>query len=238
MDALFGVIGFIGLIITTLFLTAKKGNKKTLQKLLLLFSAFFIIGLALPNSEPKEEIKKEEPENEVKKEESENEVEKEEIEIEKPKKEIIKDNKKNIVDSIGKEVFGEDYIGSTLNWDYDKAVFKEDGSIDENNTAINSLNIEINLGDNLTENMMIKNFLLKTTKFLDESKSINYNTVFIGAKSDFKDKYGNIDNQYAAKITIDKHEVNKINFNNFNFKDLPAIAETFYVHPGIKYNLK
>lgn len=235
MDALFGMMGFVGLIVTALFLTAKKGDKKTLQKLLLLFLASFVIGLALPGSKPKEE-----PTKEVKAEGKE--IEKEETEKivkETPKKEVAKERKKkDIIDSTGKEVFGGDYVGSTLNWDYENATFKQDGSIDEDNSVIDFLNVETSLTDNLTENMMVKNFLLKTVKFLDKSKSTNYNKVFIGAKADFKDTYGNVDKQYAVKITIDKSEVDKINFSEFDYKNLPAIAEEFEVHPGIAFDLK
>lgn len=246
-------LAFIGMVlfpISIVYLIVNIIKKKEKKKALILLGSsivvFIIGGILMPptnNDKSENKIEVTEPtetkksnDKKVQKAANKKETTKATDTTEKPKASTI--TVQSTLDDSGEKVFEKEYRSTKLNWDYGTIKYNEDGSVDEENSVIDYLNIEVELADNLTENMMIKGFLMKVSDFLKETKDINYNRVFIGAKTDFKDKYGNIKEEYAVKIEFSKEEIDKINFKNFSYTNLPDIATTFNVHNGIDYNLK
>ena len=178
------------------------------------------------SEKPKTETSQTQTETETKTEESEKPAEEEKGK---------EDNLQEKIDKIGKDIYKDNYRSATINWDYENAKYTEDGDIDENQTPISYLNIEVKVADNLTENMIVNGFLMKSVDFLEEIQDIKYDRVFIGGKADFQDTYGNIEELYAIKLELSKSEVDKINFENFNYKDIIKLANVFDLHSSIKY---
>lgn len=265
MEALFGMVGLIGLIVTIILYIIKKGSRKRLKKFIIGFSISFIIGVVLTDTEnvkndnkkivneteikeeivekPDENVQKIDEKSELKFVNDNNKVKEnldENIKEETMTKEKVEDSK-NIqkeIDEIGNKIFGDNYRQTIINWDYDNMIYTEKGDIDEKKSKINHINTEVKLSDGLTQNLMIKSFLLDVSSFLKETKYMDYNTIFIGAKADFFDKFGNSTEYYAVKMDFNKDNVDKINFEKFNFKSLPDIAEVFYLDKSIDYKYK
>ncbi|WP_100065148.1 hypothetical protein [Miniphocaeibacter massiliensis] len=237
MLPIIGVISFAATIIFAILIKKSKGKKEDNKsfKIGLVISAIVFI-VCLINTPDKKDNKDKSNKPTSKTEEKSTEKETKES-IASKETEAPFSNKQDTLDKIGIKIFGDDYKNAKMNWDYTTIKYKEDGSIDEENSTIDYLAVDVKLSDNLTENMTIKGFLMKVSDYLKTTIDVNYNRVFIGAKAEFKDQYGNLKEQYAVKIILNKEEVNKINFENFDYKNLPDIAESFDVHNGIKYNL-
>ena len=119
-------------------------------------------------------------------------------------------------DIAGKRAFGENYLSTDF--------FGED--------TIDRVNVEFKLAPNLTEKMTKEGFLLDCGEFIELTKDIQYNQLFMGAKAMFTDEYGNESENYAMKLMIPKSEIDKINFENFNPQNLANIGEV-WIHPGL-----
>lgn len=119
-------------------------------------------------------------------------------------------------DIAGKRAFGENYVSTEF--------FGEDG--------IDRVNVEFKLAPNLTKKMTKVGFLLDCGEFIELTKDIQYNQLFMGAKAKFTDEYGNESENYAMKLMIPKSEIDKINFENFNPQNLANIGEV-WEHPGL-----
>lgn len=76
---------------------------------------------------------------------------------------------------------------------------------------------------------------MKASSYLEKIKDEDFESVFLGLEADFVDAYGNTSPSNAVKMEINKEDVDKINFENFDYNKLPVIAETFDVHPGVGY---
>lgn len=127
---------------------------------------------------------------------------------------------KELVEYQAKEIFGDNYISSQA--------FPAD-SVGDAKT-----NIDVKLADNLTTNMMIDGQLAKTTKLLEKLQGQNLGEVFIGAKTEFSNPYGETSEQYAVKVFINQEDIDRIQFENFYYKNLFDIA-TVEIHPGVDY---
>lgn len=119
-------------------------------------------------------------------------------------------------DIAGKFAFGENYVSTEF--------FGEGG--------INRVNVEFKLAPNLTTNLAKEGFLIDCGEFIELTKDIQYNQLFMGAKATFTDQYGNESENYAMKLLIPKSEIDKINFENFNSQNLANIGE-LWMHPAM-----
>lgn len=119
-------------------------------------------------------------------------------------------------DIAGKRAFGENYVSTQY--------FGENG--------IDRVNVEFKIAPNLTTKMVKEGFLLDCGEFIELTKDIQYNQLFMGAKAKFTDQYGNESESYAMKLMIPKSEIDKINFENFNPQNLANIGEV-WEHPGL-----
>lgn len=83
-----------------------------------------------------------------------------------------------------------------------------------------------------------KSALINATKVFKElyTSQLPIGEVCIFFKGDFTDKYGNQSEQTAIKIIMDLNTAQNINWQNFDWKNLPSITNSIYVHPGIDKN--
>lgn len=123
--------------------------------------------------------------------------------------------------------------------EYAKEVFQEDLIEIKNHTGNESLGRIVLITKfsegALTGNLEVKSFLMKASSYLEKIKDEDFESVFLGLEADFVDAYGNTSPSNAVKMEINKEDVDKINFENFDYNKLPVIAETFDVHPGVGY---
>lgn len=74
-------------------------------------------------------------------------------------------------------------------------------------------------------------FLEDTTKLLkDVIKVKGLEGVQVIVMSPLKDTYGNVAEEKVLSINISRNTMDKINFDNFNYKDLPNIADDYWEH--------
>lgn len=119
-------------------------------------------------------------------------------------------------DIAGRRVFGDNYVSTQY--------FGENG--------IDRVNVEFKIASNLTARMVKEGFLQDCGEFIELTKGIQYNQLFMGAKAAFTDQYGNESESYAMKLMIPKSEIDKINFENFDPQNLANIGEV-WEHPGL-----
>ena len=76
----------------------------------------------------------------------------------------------------------------------------------------------------------------RTVNALKELKenNINFNYFALSATSTFTDQYGNDNENELMHIYIPQEEVDKINFEKFQYENLKNISDEFYVHPSVK----
>lgn len=76
----------------------------------------------------------------------------------------------------------------------------------------------------------------RTVNALKELKenNINFNYFALSATSTFTDQYGNDSENELMHIYIPQEEVDKINFEKFQYENLKNISDEFYVHPSVK----
>lgn len=185
---------------------------------------FWILGLFIVVAifSPSEDEEKEEAETPTQ-----TEAEKEEVvsEDEEEVKEVTTTGLQGIFDQAGVNAFEEDYISTELN-----------GEKDEDSKTVDDVYIKIDLPENLTNNLIIKSFFEDTKELLEETKDVNYNTITVEAVANFVDQYGEESEGTAIKLDLDKSEVDKINFENFNSDNLANIATAFIIHPDLGYD--
>ena len=108
------------------------------------------------------------------------------------------------------------------------------------------INVEVNehMGRNDGTKMVLvyvkayKSALINATKVFKElyTSQLPIGEVCIFFKGDFTDKYGNQSEQTAIKIIMDLNTAQNINWQNFDWRNLPSITNSIYVHPGIDKN--
>lgn len=83
-----------------------------------------------------------------------------------------------------------------------------------------------------------KSALINATKVFKElyTSQLPIGEVCIFFKGDFTDKYGKQSEQTAIKIIMDLNTAQNINWQNFDWRNLPSITNSVYVHPGIDKN--
>ncbi len=88
--------------------------------------------------------------------------------------------------------------------------------------------------DNLTNNMIKKGMWKDTTDMLkDIAKEKDISEVVFFWKFELEDTYGNKKNENVMKITYNRETIDKINFDNFSFNNIPTTANQYWQHPAI-----
>lgn len=142
------------------------------------------------------------------------------------------------IDLAGKAAFGASYMGCEPVYEDQKAVFTPSGDLDTEKTPIRLINIKTAFNPGLSLKMEIKAVSLGATKFIEAIKDEDFQTIMVLAPATFEDKYGKKTQEYAVKMELKKEEIQKIDFSNFKWQNLPEIASSYWLHPAVQAELQ
>lgn len=132
------------------------------------------------------------------------------------------------LDEYGKKAFGDGYRKTGILWDIENAKYLDDGSYDADESPIEAINTEVFLSSSLTAS-----FLKDVKDYLEEIKDVDFERVKISGDAMFTDQFGEEKELNAIYITLSKETVDKIKFENFDWKNLPNIADEFHAHQAM-----
>ena len=199
---------------------------------------------AQKEKEEKEKDKKvkEQAEQKAKEEQEAKEKSEEEKKEEAKKKEKQKDSKKEKTDS-SKTIKSQDTQKkenkSSTEEDLRKAIVKVVGKenletfnyVSDNNFAL----IKFKGSENLSSKMTVKGMYMDISNVLKGiQKDINVN-VDINVTYPLQDSYGNISEDIVIKATFNNETIKKINFDNFDYNNIPSIADEWWSHQALNY---
>ena len=204
---------------------------------------------AQKEKEEKEQAEKEAKEQEAKEKEEQEAKEKAEKEKkeqtekeEAKKKEKQKDSKKEKTDS-SKTTKSQDAQKeenkSSIEEDLRKAIVKVVGEenletfnyVPDNNFAL----IKFKGSESLSSKMTVKGMYMYISNVLKGiQKDINVN-VDINVTYPLQDSYGNISEDIVIKATFNNETIKKINFDNFDYNNIPSIADEWWNHQALNY---
>lgn len=243
----------------------KKPKKKLYSRGLLISAIVFVLSIVLfavfetPETKAeneqrrieaqKEKEEKEQAEKEAKEKEEQEAKEKAEKEKkeqtekeEAKKKEKQKDSKKEKTDS-SKTTKSQDAQKeenkSSIEEDLRKAIVKVVGEenletfnyVPDNNFAL----IKFKGSESLSSKMTVKGMYMDISNVLKGiQKDINVN-VDINVTYPLQDSYGNISEDIVIKATFNNETIKKINFDNFDYNNIPSIADEWWNHQALNY---
>ena len=219
----------------------KKPKKKLYSRGLLISAIVFVLSIVLfavfETPETKAENEQRRIEAQKEKEEKEQ-TEKEEAK----RKEKQKDSKKEKTDS-SKTTKSQDAQKeenkSSIEEDLRKAIVKVVGEenletfnyVPDNNFAL----IKFKGSESLSSKMTVKGMYMDISNVLKGiQKDINVN-VDINVTYPLQDSYGNISEDIVIKATFNNETIKKINFDNFDYNNIPSIADEWWNHQALNY---
>ena len=221
----------------------KKPKKKLYSRGLLISAIVFVLSIVLfavfetpetkaENEQRRIEAQKEKEEKEQAEKEAKEKKEQTEKE-EAKKKEKQKDSKKEKTDS-SKTTKSQDAQKeenkSSIEEDLRKAIVKVVGEenletfnyVPDNNFAL----IKFKGSESLSSKMTVKGMYMDISNVLKGiQKDINVNV----------DSYGNISEDIVIKATFNNETIKKINFDNFDYNNIPSIADEWWNHQALNY---
>ena len=190
----------------------------------------------------KEEQEAKEKEEQEAKEKAEKEKKEQTEKEEAKKKEKQKDSKKEKTDS-SKTTKSQDAQKeenkSSIEEDLRKAIVKVVGEenletfnyVPDNNFAL----IKFKGSESLSSKMTVKGMYMDISNVLKGiQKDINVN-VDINVTYPLQDSYGNISEDIVIKATFNNETIKKINFDNFDYNNIPSIADEWWNHQALNY---
>ena len=170
--------------------------------------------------EEKEQAEKEQAEKEqAEKEQAEKEqAEKEQAEKEQAKKEQAKKEQKSKSETKdnSQNISPEENL-ETFNY------------VPDNNFAL----IKFKGSENLSSKMTVKGMYMDISNILKGiQKDINVN-VDVNVTYPLQDKYGNTSEDIVIKATFNSDTIKKINFDNFDYNDIPSVADEWWNHNAL-----
>ena len=232
MFSMMGVFLFITILV--LRRIKKKPKTKIYSRGLLVSALVFVLSIVLfgifqtPESRAKyeqqriEAQKEQDEKDQAEKEQAEKEqAEKEQAKKEQKSKSETKDNSQNISpeenlkETIIK-VIGEENL-ETFNY------------VPDNNFAL----IKFKGSENLSSKMTVKGMYMDISNILKGiQKDINVN-VDVNVTYPLQDKYGNTSEDIVIKATFNSDTIKKINFDNFDYNDIPSVADEWWNHNAL-----
>lgn len=101
-----------------------------------------------------------------------------------------------------------------------------------------SLEIEYKGKENLSEKMTIKciQLTVRDAVYAIKELGLNIDHISVNIKYPFVDKYGNTTNGYVIKSKYTADTVKRLNEDskNFKVKNLPIVADEWWIHPSFK----
>lgn len=98
----------------------------------------------------------------------------------------------------------------------------------------NSLVVGSKLAYGWNEKSMMDSFLRKTVMLLEEVQNEGYADITIVGSADGTDVYGNDTEFDVFTMVIEKKELEKINFEQFNYKNLELVSTVFWIEDSFK----
>lgn len=95
------------------------------------------------------------------------------------------------------------------------------------------IDVKFQMDDGLTTSMTKRFFLIDVTEFIEQIQNEDFGSIYFGGYFDMVDKYGDVENYEIANVEMNKETIDKINFENFYFKNLPDIADKVNFHPAL-----
>lgn len=191
--------------------------------------------------EAKEQKAKEKEEQEAK-EKAEKEKKEQTEKEEAKKKEKQKDSKKEKTDpskTTKSQDAQKEENKSSIEEDLRKAIVKVVGEenletfnyVPDNNFAL----IKFKGSESLSSKMTVKGMYMDISNVLKGiQKDINVN-VDINVTYPLQDSYGNISEDIVIKATFNNETIKKINFDNFDYNNIPSIADEWWNHQALNY---
>ena len=96
-----------------------------------------------------------------------------------------------------------------------------------------AIDVEFQLLENLNNEDTRTSFLIDTEIFSEQIQNEDFNRISFSGFTDLVDKYGNVENTKVATLDMNKETIDKINFENFSYKNLPDIADEVNFHPAL-----
>ena len=96
------------------------------------------------------------------------------------------------------------------------------------------INVFAQVSDNFTNNSIRHGFNGDVVNFLEAVEAEEYNDIFVKGYFDMVDAYGDVENQNIFNMRILKSEVDKINYENFDYDNLENLSETYNWHDTFK----
>jgi len=184
--------------------------------------------------EQKEQEQREQEEQEQEQQEAEQANAEEENETSEEKNQVTEDDVISHFDNIGEEIFDDSYIGTEVHWDYTNAEYYENSDLNPEETTIGRVNVEVELGDILTVGFARNRIFIEMTEYLENIQNEDFNEVYIGYQGSLIDNYGNERQAEVASATFTKDTVDQINFENFQYDNIPQVADSISLHQDLQ----
>lgn len=101
--------------------------------------------------------------------------------------------------------------------------------VPENNFAL----IKFKGSDNLTSNMAIKGMYMDISNILRNIQNEIEVNVDFNVTYPLKDAYGNVEEEIVMKATFNNETIKKINFDKFDYNNIPMIADEWWNHNAV-----
>ena len=97
--------------------------------------------------------------------------------------------------------------------------------------------VEWAIDENLTEGLTKDTARLEATDILEavQGSSFTYRRVALSGTFTLVDQLGNESEDEVVRGNFSRQLINKINFENFDFKNVFEIADSAYIHPAFQY---
>ncbi|EJQ07379.1 hypothetical protein ABHP49_004800 [Bacillus cereus] len=157
--------------------------------------------------------------------------EKEEKEEQKQAEKEQKSQEKAKNDEKNKEVKFKESIEKTVKKtigksDVESIEINKNFDLPEPNNKVVLLNLT-----NATDKILVWNDTTNILKELAKEKEIQ-KVIFVW-KAELTDTYGNKKTDPVVKMNIDRETIDKINFDNFLYKNLPTVVSDYWQHPAL-----
>lgn len=98
------------------------------------------------------------------------------------------------------------------------------------------LSIDFNISDNLSTEMIVDGAKIDVMQILRalHDEGISYATVDITGRFSMRDRYGNSSIQDVVELRYSKESLDRINWSNFLWEDMYAIADDAWLHPAFQ----
>lgn len=98
------------------------------------------------------------------------------------------------------------------------------------------LSIDFNISDNLSTEMIVDGAKIDVMQILRalHDEGISYATVDITGRFSMRDRYGNSSIQDVVELRYSKESLDRINWSNFLWEDMYAIADDVWLHPAFQ----